>query len=273
VPALATAAAVAYAANMAVLLARHRALPFAVMLAGAVSLAAGGIAWWHFDAVPRVLPWWIAFLALTIGAERLEIMRFQRFSTGARVTGIVALALVLAGPPLAVVDLDAGARVLGGGLLVATGWLVRRDIARRTVRTDGLARFVAVGILSGYVWLAIAGALLAAWAVPVGLRYDAAVHVFFVGFVFGAIVAHEPIILPSVTGSAFHYSPLLYLPLAALHGSLLWRVAADLAGTFEQRRAAGLLQVTAILLFLVVSGVSALRGRRARGSIAGRSAA
>jgi hypothetical protein len=131
------------------------------------------------------------------------------------------------------------------------------------VRTDGLARFAAIGILTAYAWLAVVGVMLVAWGLASsGLRYDAVLHAFFIGFVFGAIIAHEPIIAPTVTGLPFVYSPLLYLPLVALDSSLAVRLTADLLDAGELRRWAGLVQVLAILLFMMLSASSILVGWR-----------
>ncbi|MCC6238142.1 MAG: hypothetical protein IT299_11310 [Dehalococcoidia bacterium] len=86
-------------------------------------------------------------------------------------------------------------------------------------------------------------------------------HTFFIGFVFGAIIAHEPVIAPAVTGLPFAYTPLLYAPLAMLDGALVLRVGADLAGGTELRRWSGMLQALAIVLFLLLSAGSVLAGR------------
>lgn len=262
-PGLAAAAGIASSLNFAILLARHRTLPFAVLLAGGVCLTIAAGVWWHGGGLSPVVPWWMAFLVLTIAAERLDILRFQRFSTLGLLTGGAALALIVLGPLVTFADLRIGSRLLGIGIVAGVAWLARRDVARRTVRTDGVARFAAVGILTAYAWLAVAGILLVAWGlVSSGLRYDAVLHAFFIGFVFGAIIAHEPIIAPAVTGLRFVYSPLLYLPLVALDGGLVVRVAADFVDAGEARRWAGLIQVLAILLFLTLSAGSILVGRR-----------
>ena len=36
-------------------------------------------------------------------------------------------------------------------------WLLRYDIARRNARQSGLTRYIALCLLSGYLWLALAG--------------------------------------------------------------------------------------------------------------------
>jgi hypothetical protein len=270
-PALAVVAAVAYAVNVAVLLERHRLPPFIIALLGALCLVVAGVVWWSGEGIPRVAPWWVAFLVLTIAAERLEILRFGRFTPREVGTGLAVLALLLAGPAITLADEDLGVRFLGAGLAGLALWLLRRDIALRTVRTDGVARFAASGVLLAYGWLVVAGALFLAWGLhPDGLGYDALIHAFFIGFVFSAIMAHEPIIAPAVTGLPFSYSPLLYAPLLVLNAGLVLRVAADIAEAGDARRWAGMIQAIAILLFLAISAATVAAGRR-HGPESGRS--
>jgi len=259
--ALATIAAAAFSLNIAVLLARHRLPPFIVALAGGICLLAGGAVWWDGGALHEVVPWWMAFLVLTIAAERLELIRFQRFTIPGALSGALVLVLLALGPALTLVEADAGARVLGGGLVIGSAWLARRDVARRTVRTEGLPRFAAAGVLTAYAWLAIAGVLLLTRGAGQGFAYDAAVHAFFIGFVFSAIIAHEPIIAPAVTGLRLPYTPLLYIPLVLLNGALVLRVGADLIEAYELRRWAGMVQALTIVLFLLLTVGSIVAGR------------
>jgi hypothetical protein len=93
------------------------------------------------------------------------------------------------------------------------------DLARVTIRQDRLPRYVAACLLAGYFWLGLAGALIA-----LATGYDAALHAFFVGFVFSMVFGHAPVILPAVLRTRFPYHPVLYLPLALLHASLAVRV-------------------------------------------------
>ncbi|MFN8585527.1 MAG: hypothetical protein U0446_09445 [Dehalococcoidia bacterium] len=258
---LATLAAVTYSLTIAVLLARHRLPPLAVMLAGGVCLVVAAALWWDGESMRRVVLWWMSFLVLTVGAERLEIIRFQRFTRPDALAGLAVLLFLLLGPAVAEGDIEVGTKLLGLALALGPLWLVRRDIALRTARTDGLARFAAIGVLTASAWLVVAGVLLATQGVQGGLEYDAVVHAFFIGFVFGAIIAHAPIVAPSVTGLRFAYTPLLYLPLAALDGALLVRIAADFEEWADVRRWAGMTQALAIVLFLVLTVASVLRGR------------
>jgi hypothetical protein len=124
-----------------------------------------------------------------------------------------------------------------------------------------VARFAATGVLLACAWVVVSGAMLLAWGLEPGLRYDAVVHAFFIGFVFTAIMAHEPIIAPAVTGLRFVYTPALYLPLLLLDGTLVARVAADLGEWSEVRRWSGMIQAVTICLFLLLSAGSLAVGQ------------
>src|SRR5690606_12864433 len=115
-----------------------------------------------------------------------------------------------------------GTQAYGAALLTVAAWLVTFDVARHTVRGGGLPRYVAVGLLAGYGWLALAG-LLWAGAGPAtdGPRYDATLHAVFLGFVLSMIFVHAPVILPAVLRVPLPYHPVFHVPLALLHGSLL----------------------------------------------------
>ena len=67
----------------------------------------------------------------------------------------------------------------------------------------GLTRFMAICLLSGYVWLGLSGlAALIYGGVPVGPQYDVALrHRLFLGFVFAMIFAHAPVIFRRCSGA------------------------------------------------------------------------
>ena len=119
-----------------------------------------------------------------------------------------------------------GPQVFAAGLLALSAWLLKQDIARRTVRGRGLTRFIAVCLLSGYVWLAVgAGVILAAGGLSPGTpSYDAAVHALALGFVFSMMFGHAPIIFPAVLRVTMPYHPSFYAPLVLLHVSLVVRL-------------------------------------------------
>jgi hypothetical protein len=188
---------------------KQRSLEMGTLLAGAVAWLAGNLA--IFLGVPAV-PWWIAFFALTIGGERLELSRYLRRGAGVRASFMVLAAALLFAP--------LEPRLLGAALLLLALWLFAFDLARITVRQARLPRYVAVCLLAGYFWLAVGGALIA-----LSVAYDAALHAIFVGFVFSMVFGHAPVILPAVLRTALPYHSVLYLPLVLLHASLAVRVA------------------------------------------------
>jgi hypothetical protein len=143
-------------------------------------------------------------------------------------------------------------------------WLLRYDITRRTIRQKGLTRYIAACLLPGYIWLIVGGLL---WLVyggqyAAGPIYDALLHTLFIGFVFSMIFGHAPIIVPAVLGVQIPYTPFFYLHLGLLHLSLVLRVTGDLLPSFALRRWGGLLNEVAIVLFLVVTAVAAIRQHR-----------
>jgi len=140
-------------------------------------------------------------------------------------------------------------------MLALAVWLLRYDVARRTVRQTGLTRFIAVSLLSGFVWLGVGGVLAMAFGqVMAGPRYDAVLHTVFLGFVFGMIFGHAPIILPAVLKVSIEYRPIFYTHWALLHLSLIVRVTGDVAGWFAVRQWGGMFNVIALLLFLFNTG-------------------
>jgi hypothetical protein len=230
--------------------------------AGAGSWLAGNLAWLAGVPLPGVVPWWIAFLVLTIAGERLELSRYLPVPERARTLFRAALLLLLAGVAAHHVDARIGAALTGVALLLLLAWLLRYDIARRTVRMHGVARYAAVAILNGYAWLAVAAlAWLVEIAVPASGR-DTLLHAIFLGFVFSMVFAHAPIILPAVSGARMPFSRVFYLPLLILDGSLLLRFAGNLVPLQELRIAGGIGHLAAIVLFVGCVAGSVIVGRR-----------
>jgi hypothetical protein len=223
-----------------------------VMALGALTWLAGNVLWlagWPFN---RVVPWWIAFLALTIVGERLDLSRFQKPVSWAPPAMWIALGAFVGGVIATAFTPVAGERLVGAGLVALALWCFRFDVARRTIRQPGLTRFMAVCLLSGFFWLLVAGALMT-WFAPLesGFRYDAVLHSFFVGFVFAMIFGHAPVIFPAVLHLPINFRPAFYLHLVVLHLALLLRVGADLAEWSQGRQFGGILNTAAIVLFLL----------------------
>lgn len=227
------------------------ALHSGLMAAGALAWVGGGLLWLGGAPLFRVVPWWAAFLILTIVGERIELSRILRPDRSSRLWLMAGVVLYASGLLLSIARLAWGLQAMGVGMVVLAGWLLRYDLARYTVRSPGPGRFTAVGLLSGYAWLAIGGVLwLLLAGAPAGPRYDAMLHAVFLGFVFSMIFAHAPIILPGILQRPLPVAPRFYLHLGLLHLSLIARVAGDLAGSFEARRWGGLLGAVAVLLFM-----------------------
>lgn len=241
-------------AVFAVILPRMPARFLVSMALGALSWLCGNLLWLVGQPVALVVPWWAGFLILTIVGERLELGRLRQLPAWTLWIFSVGVAALLAGLLLSLVAFDLGARLVGAAILGLAVWLLRYDIARRTIRKAGLPRYSAVCILSGSVWLGVSGGIgLVVGAHYAGPLYDAQVHALFVGFVFAMIFGHAPIIVPAVLGVSITFLRLAYLPLIMLHFSLILRLTGDLAGLGELRRWGGMLNAMAIALFVAVT--------------------
>jgi len=246
------------------ILGRQVALFTVVMTLGALCWVIGQALWLGGQPVHRVVWWWAGFLVLTIVGERLDLARLQRPTAASRLAFFAAAGVLLVGLGRASLAPDDGMRLVGAGFVALAAWLGACDVARRTVRAAGLTRFIAVALLSGYAWLAVAGLLLLRSPhVAAGAQYDAILHALFVGFVFSMIFGHAPIIFPAVLGVRVVYRPIFYLPLGLLHASLALRMVGDVASWLAGRQWGGLLNALAIVLFfaLVVHGVVRRRPR------------
>jgi len=243
---MALAAALLVAASVAVFT-RQRSLEMATLAAGAIAWLAGNLS---LHAGLPAVPWWIAFFALTIGGERLELSRYLKRPPVVRLYFLALAILLLITPP--------EPRTLGVVLVLLAAWLLAFDLARVTVRQQGLARYIAVCLLSGYAWLALGGALLAA-----AFAYDAALHAIFVGFVFSMVFGHAPVILPAVLRVPLPYHWALYLPLALLHASLALRVLGGMLGGDAALRLGAWGNAAAIALFIAAAATLVL-GRKKR---------
>ena len=232
-------AGIALTVNSGIVVARQPALFTIILAVAAACWIAGTVVWIRGAEAANVTGWWLAFLVLTVAAERLELSRLLSPPRSSQLTFAIAVALIIIGATRGEFAGEA-APFTGAGLLASTAWLVRHDIALRTIRLSAQPRFSAACLLTGYFWLGIAGLLLL--VTPPGtapFSYDAAVHAITIGFILSMIFGHAPIILPAVTGLRIRYSAAAYLPLLLLHLSVLLRMAADLFGQTEIRTISG----------------------------------
>jgi hypothetical protein len=253
-PPLFVLSSVALALLMVSVSVRQKTLFDAIGAVAAILFAVGNIRWSVGDPIFRVVPFWIAFLVLTIAAERLELSRLAPPSRWRAPSFLAATSLVAIAPIVSHVDLARGGEALALGLVGVAVWLVRFDIVRRTIRQKGLPRFVATTLLGGYAWLVVAGVLLivARGVLVAGPMYDAVLHTVFVGFVFSMLFAHAPIVFPIITGARIRSRSIPAWHVLLLHASLALRIVGDLRADFALRRAGGAVTVLSIAMFVVI---------------------
>ena len=246
-------------AVMGQIFAIHPSLDAGVIALGVVLWLVGNFLWLSGLLIGQVVFWWAGFLILTIAGERLELSRFLRPSRRTVAFFLGALAVFVAGLLVALLWFAPGVRLSGIGMMALATWLLLYDIARRRVKASGQARFIALALLSGYLWLGIGGILAVVYAgYLAGPYYDAFLHAIFLGFVFTMIFAHAPIVFPAVLQRTLRYTPRFYSHLVLLHITLALRVVGDLLLWQPGRLWGGLLNALVLLLFLG-NTVTALR--------------
>lgn len=248
---------------------RQPALYLATLALGASTWLVGNLVWWFSDNIFIAIPWWMAFLILTIAGERLELTRFLPTTLTVQRIFAAIVAVLLLGLAWGFWSENAGLRLFAAGILILSFWLLRNDIARRTVKQSGLTRFIALCLLGGYLWLIVGGVLgmlgyFAGSAAGTPLR-DAALHSIFLGFVFSMIFGHAPVIFPAVAKVRIDYHPSFYLPWLLLHASLLLRVLADLLpAAHDLRGPAGISNGIALALFIITMLIAVIKTAQRR---------
>ena len=260
---LLVAAACAFVGVNLLLLQRQRASHTGLLLVSAAAWLVGNLLFALGAGAAAVLPWWFAFLVMTIAAERLEMTRLMRRRPGAQTALYLILAVMVLGAAASTVSPAAGGVLFGASLVALSAWLFAFDIARRTVRAVGLSRYMAVCLLGGYAWLALGGAAWLATALGVQSR-DMALHALGLGFILSMIMGHAPVILPAIARVKLLWGPIFYLPLAALHGSLLLRLFGGLVD-FHWRTQGALFNAFSIGLFALTMAGAAFAWRRRHG--------
>jgi len=198
----------------------------AVLGVGALTLWLGGV------PAPVLLPWLVGFIVLTIGGERLELARIAMGQSAGQILLILSGGLV-SSVVTSLLWPSVGYPLLGLAILVLVGWLAVHDA------------------VAGATWL-VGGPALE------GARYDVVIHAVFLGFTLSMIMAHAPVILPAVLRRPLPYHPALIVPAVLLHLSLVLRLwAGDGLGVRLAWQAGGILNITALLLFIVVATWSA----------------
>lgn len=249
-------AAVFLAASM-VIFHLQRAVFTLVLCVGALGFVIANALLAANAPISSLVGFWLIFLISTIAAERLELSRVLRPSRAALVAFVASVSIFVTGASLGLLE-PPGRIVAGAGLVAMVAWLVRNDIATRTVRMSGQPRFTAAAMLAGYAWLVVCGLLL---LIPPGMPfdYDLILHAVFIGFVVSMVFGHALIIFPAITGVALVYSPWLYGALGLLHAAVALRVAGGIIEHGPLRVASGFVTVAALLAFTATLAIAALR--------------
>jgi len=244
-------------------------------LVGSFLWLSGIIIWLAGWPVFNVYLWWMGFVLFTIVGQRLELAHRIHLAPKPYWMIVLALSIVFIGQMLmavghilspdsimdiymdAIVDarIKLGMQISGIGMVATALWLLRYDAAWSLIRNGGMAGYTSLCLLSGYTWLAFSGIFSYIFAGLVsGVRYDALIHAFFIGFVFFDIFAHSPIMILTQLGVRVRFSPLLIFHIVLLHGALLTRILGDLLRNMELTKYGGLLNSLVILFFMLSMG-------------------
>ena len=228
---------------------KHKELYYYVFFAGAFCLLTANIILLKTALYPSAIIWWMQFLLFTIVAERLELSRFLPLSPSRRLMLMTFLGLVLIS---AFIPFHLyGNFVLALALSATAFWLLKYDMAFKSIKAKRQHRYSGSSLITGYVWRIITSVLLIVEK-NLSFGYDAVLHSFFIGFVFSMIFSHAPIILPAVARLPIKiYRPYLYVWFIILQLSLILRIVADIAEQIVLRKWAGMINGIAILLFFV----------------------
>ncbi len=244
---------------------REFALHTVTMFLGSAAWLTGNLLWMFGWQIYQVVFLWMAFLVLTIAGERLELSRVLRPTQIQQTLFGAIIAILITGIITALFNLQFGTLLSGLGLLFLPLWSLRNDIAWRNIRHKlPLTRYIAWCLALGLIWLGVGGGLSLGFGAQVaGPRYDALLHVVFVGFVISMIFGHAPIIFPAILGIPINFQPAFYFHLGLLHVSLLMRVVGDYANLYPLRMWGGLLNEMAILVFIGMTIYSVRKGMKA----------
>lgn len=233
---------------------RQREVAVLIQILGAVAGICATVLWLRIPDTAPLIPLLVVFVVLTIAGERLELARIHIHSRIAEPLLTWASTVLLAAGVATLLWPRTGLVLFGLVLGLIVVWLAVYDVARQTIRSTGLPRYIAGCLLAGYDWLAVAAVVF----IAAGLRggglsgsaYDALTHAVFLGFTLSMIMAHAPVILPAVLRHPLPYHPVLVLPAVLLHVSLALRVfAADVLDDAPTRQFAAVLNIVALLLF------------------------
>ncbi|HEU0256446.1 MAG TPA: hypothetical protein VFQ96_01250 [Microbacteriaceae bacterium] len=243
---------------------RQKMLSSAIQSLGAFLAVASALLWIGGYDADALVPGMAGFMVLTIAGERVELARLVTLSKTTERTAFGVCAGQAVGVLMAMLWPAVGYPIFGLSLIAVVAWLAVFDAAPRLAKLPGLPRYIALCLLAGYGWLIVAGLI---WTVagPVtnGPWYDGAVHSVFLGFTIAMIMAHAPVILPAVLRRPLPYYPIFALPVILLNASLVLRILiGDLYSIPLMVQIGGIVNVIALLLFVIFSVISVVRGKQ-----------
>jgi hypothetical protein len=121
------------------------------MMAGAGCLLIGDVLLLNRQFYPMAFPWWMAFLLLTITAERLELSKFLPVTNLHKAILVALLSLFVLG---LVFSFHGAGNILSGTAAIGVSlWMLRHDVIGIGLRKEGLVRFSAVALVVANGWL------------------------------------------------------------------------------------------------------------------------
>jgi hypothetical protein len=238
--------------NFVFVLKKFPSMHTSVMSLGALLFFFGNVLWFLGLPIPNIVMWWMGFLVLTIAGERLELSRLLQLSKPVKWFFYFIVLLFFTGVVVSTFDFSMGMNISGTGMIFLAYWLLRYDMARKSIKIKGQHRFIALALLIGYVWLGIGGILALVFGnVQAGPFYDGILHAVLIGFVFSMIMGHAPIIFPAILRIVMDFRHLFYVHLCILHIALLLRLFSDIIGWEKGRLWGSLFNGIAIFLFLI----------------------
>lgn len=250
---VAVAAALVFMAVNLVIVGLQPAMHTMALLMAAACWLIANLVWTASHDVSLAVPWWLAFVIITIAGERLELSRLIARPGYANGLFVAACAVLAAGACLLVLSVSLGLRIFSAGCLALALWLMAYDIARHNITQSGITRYIAACLFSGYVWLAVGSALGILGALLPGHAWrDAALHAITLGFVVAMVFGHALIIVPAVLRIRIAFHMAFYLPLALLHGSLMMRIVATLMGQTDLVHAAAMANAASLAVFVLL---------------------
>lgn len=230
---------------------KHPATHAMILLIAGALWFIGNSLWLVQGAFWASIPYGLSFLVLTIAGERLELTRFLPPKPFSKLYFIAIVFLIIVGTILSGLNGFIHNTELGIGYAALAIWLLRFDIARRTVRQSGVTRFVAICLLSGYAWL-LAGGLLLTDLINLGIfQRDAGIHAVALGFIFTMVIGHAPIIFPAVMRVPIPFSNIFYIPLCLIEFGVALRLCAAFLSSAALREAGAVVNAVAILTFIL----------------------